>query len=280
MKSSPVIYKDLWFKIIGCLFASYIVDALNREETLFQRLSSKYFYVDIAGGFVISLAIWEMVRFATRYLDKRISWVVYPLKRILLQFVSGVFLPALFCFVFTMLWMKIAYNQDIFKTSWLFNEFYAAILIILLINLIYFTWWLFLAWREQQDRQISKSILNSTNADHKPIEVSKAGKTILLPQINIAYSYLSDGYCYIKTVEADIFVTTYSLDELTKMLNADQHFRVNRQMLISKKACKAYKSIEFGKIEVDVSPAFKDPVIVSQKRAKEFRKWISIEVYN
>jgi len=54
MQSSPVVYKDFWFKIIGCLLASYLVDALNREETIFQRVSSKYFYIDIAGGFIIA----------------------------------------------------------------------------------------------------------------------------------------------------------------------------------------------------------------------------------
>ena len=53
MNDAPVIYKDFWFKIIGCLLASYLIDALNREETIFQRLSSKYFYIDLAGGFVI-----------------------------------------------------------------------------------------------------------------------------------------------------------------------------------------------------------------------------------
>src|SRR5687767_928820 len=104
-------YKDFWFKIIGCLLASYIIDALNREETFFQRLSTKYFYIDLAGGFVIALVLWEMVRFATRYLDKRISWTEQPLKRILLQLGLGVVLPSLFSFVFTMLWMRLAYKQ-------------------------------------------------------------------------------------------------------------------------------------------------------------------------
>src|SRR5688572_31755321 len=101
-------YKDFWFKIIGCLMASYIIDALNREETFFQRLSTKYFYIDIAGGFVIALVLWEMVRFATSFLDKRISWTEQPLKRILLLLGLRVVLPSLFIFVFSMLWMRLA----------------------------------------------------------------------------------------------------------------------------------------------------------------------------
>ena len=278
MKSSPVVYKDFWFKIIGCLLASYLVDALNRDETIFQRVSSKYFYIDIAGGFVIALILWELVRFATRYLDKKSSWLEKPVKRILLQLGLGVAIPALFSFVFTMLWMRLAFNQDIFKTTWLFNEFYVVILIILLINLVYFTWWLYLTWKQQQTLPVSNEVgLNSDNVNpvFKTIEVTRAGKTILLPQSDIAYSYLNDGYCYIKTFEQDSFVTSYTLDELAKMLNTTHHFRVNRQILVSKKACKTYKSVEFGKIELELDPASKVPVIVSQKRAKDFRKWIS-----
>ena len=277
MNPAPVIYRDFWFKIIGCFLASYIIDALNRDESVFQRLSSKYFYIDIAGGFVISLIIWEIVRFSTRYLDKKISWTERPLKRILLQSGMGVLLPSVFSFVFTLVWMRLAYDQDIFKTSWLFNEFYVVILIILLINLVYFTWWLFLAWKQQQgsNHLQENSSVNNSDAIFKTIEVSKAGKTILLPQKDIAYSYLNNGYCYIKTFEEDSFVTTYTLDELTKILNKTQHFRVNRQILISKKACKAYKSLEFGKIEVELNLASKMPIVVSQKRAKDFRKWIS-----
>ena len=277
MNTTPVIYKDFWFKIIGCLLASYIIDALDREETIFQRLSSKYFYIDIAGGFLIALILWEFVRFATRYLDKKVSWADRPVNRILLQLALGVVLPSLFSFIFTWIWMKVAYDQDIFKTSWLNNEFYTVILIIVLINLVYFTWWLYLNWKHQSTFVLQGNAATEADAANKTIEVSKAGKTILLPQAHIAYSYLNNGYCYIKPIEGDSFVTTYTLDELTKMLSSKNHFRVNRQILVSKKSCKTYKSVENGKIELELEPAFKIPVIVSQKRAKDFRKWISAD---
>jgi DNA-binding LytR/AlgR family response regulator len=278
MNSTPVVYKDFWFKIIGCLVSSYIIDALNRNESIFQRLGSRYFYIDMAGGFVIALILWEIVRFATRYLDKKLSWTEHPVKRTLSQLLVGVVLPSLFSFIFTLLWMRLAYDQDIFKTTWLYNEFYTVIIIILFINLIYFSWWLFLVWKQQQDLMLStenKIGVSDQQSPAETIEVTKAGKTILLPQNNIAYSYLNNGYCYIKPFEGESFVTTYTLDELTKMLSQTHHFRVNRQILINKKACKTYKSIEFGKIELELDPASKIPVIVSQKRAKDFRKWIS-----
>jgi DNA-binding LytR/AlgR family response regulator len=186
--------------------------------------------------------------------------------------------------------MKFAYNQDIFKTSWLYNEYYAVILIILLINICYFTWWLYLKWKKLPDytsslqqplpatKHTSKASAPSTNTYGNIIEVTKAGKTILLLNQDIAIAYLNDGYCYIKTFGEDVFLTTYTLDEISRMLDENWFFRVNRQILISRISCSAYKSIEHGKVELDLHPPFRKPVIVSQKRAREFRKWISAVV--
>ena len=278
MQMAPVKYKDFWFKIFGCLLASYIIDALDRQETIFERLSSKYFYIDLAGGFVIALILWEFVRFITRYLDKRLSWSEQPVKRLVLQLLLGVVLPSLLSFVFTWIWMGLAYDQDIFRTSWLNNEFYTVILIILLINLIYFTWWLYLNWKQQSALALQGNPVTDTDTAHKTIEVSKAGKTFLLPQTDIAYCYLSNGYCYIKPFAGDVFVTSYTLDEVSRMLGDFLFFRVNRQFLVSRKSCSAYKSIENGKIELDLVPTYKTAVVVSQKRAHTFRKWVSAAI--
>ena len=278
MQMAPVKYKDFWFKIIGCLLASYIIDALDRQETIFERIRSKYFYTDIAGGFVIALILWEFVRFFTRYLDKRLTWSEEPVKRLLLQLAFGVVLPSLLSFVFTWIWMRAAYDQDIFKTSWLNNEFYTVILIILLINLIYFTWWLYMNWKQQSALALQGNRVSDRESIHKTIEVSRAGKTILLPHTDIAYCYLSNGYCYIKPFEGDVFVTAYTLDEVTRMLGEFLFFRVNRQFLVSRKSCSAYKSIENGKIELELVPTYKSAVVVSQKRARAFRKWVSAAI--
>jgi hypothetical protein len=260
-------YKDFWFKIIGCVAASFVIDALNREESFFTRLSYSYFYTDLLGGFVIALLIWETARIAIRWLDRKYSWTEQPARRITFQLLLAVCLPALLSFVFTLLFMKLAYNQDIFETTWLYNELYAVILIIILVNLIYFTWWLYL--QRQPEQPPAQAPMPSI------VEVSKAGKKILLPEQDIAYAYLDGNYCYIKTFGVESFVTTYTLDEVTRLVSANLFFRVNRQVLINKRSCAAYRSIENGKVEVDLNPPAKTAVIVSQKRAKDFRSWVT-----
>ena len=141
---TEVRYNDFWIKIIGSLVASEMIDSIGREESIFKEITHPYFYTDPVGGFIISLILWEIVRFVIRRLDKNITGSITLLRRISLQFLLAIVVPAFYVFVFTLLFMKLAYNQDIFKTEWLYNEFYVVILIIVIINLVYFTWWLFI----------------------------------------------------------------------------------------------------------------------------------------
>jgi len=284
---AEVRYHDFWIKIIGSLIASEMIDSIGREESIFRRITHPYFYTDLLGGFIISLILWEIVRFVIYRLDRKYNWIDDPVRRILLQFLLAVVLPAFLCFVFTLLFMKLVYGQDIFKTEWLYNEFYVVILIIVIINLVYFTWWLFMRWQALHGQSLvardpekvnDNAAIGERASAPEPaaiITVTKAGKNILLPQAEITYVVLEGSYTFIKTGKGESFVTTYTLDELTKILDPDSFFRVNRQIIVSRNACKAYTNIENGKVSIHLSVDVKIPVIVSQKRAKAFRNWIS-----
>ena len=285
--TSEIRYNDFWVKIIGSLIASEMIDSIGRDESIFKRITHPYFYTDLLGGFVISIILWEIVRFVIYRLDKKYNWIDYPARRIFLQFLFAIVVPSFLCFVFTLLFMKLVYNQDIFQTEWLHNEFYGVILIIVIINLVYFTWWLFLRWQalhrqsligQSSEKENGSGLTNHRTSISDPaaiITVTKAGKNILLPQVEITHVVLEGNYTFIKTVNGESFVTTYTLDELTKIMDADSFFRVNRQIIVSRNACKAYQNIENGKISIDLSVDIKTRVIVSQKRAKAFRNWIT-----
>lgn len=267
-------YNDFWFKILGSLIASGLIDSLNRKGAILDRMVEKTFLIDLIAGFLISLLLWEFVRYVTRKLDERFDWLAKPAQRIGLQFAFCVCMPAALSFVFTLCFMQIAYQQDIFNTTWLYSEFYAVILIILLINLVYFTWWLFLKNETDTPTPSRQPILHKQDIIPQPIQVSKGNANVLLHHAEIAFINLDGNYSFIYTHDGENFVTTYTLDDLSKRLGEDSFFRANRQVIISRKSCRAFKSIENGKITIDIVPVPKIPVIISQKRASDFRKWI------
>src|SRR6476620_11390601 len=109
---TEVHYNDFWIKIIGSLIASEMIDSIGRYESIFKRVTHPYFYTDLLGGFVISLILWEIVRFVIHRLDKKYNWIDQPARRIFLQFLFAIMIPSFLCFVFTLLFMRLMYNQD------------------------------------------------------------------------------------------------------------------------------------------------------------------------
>lgn len=110
-------------------------------------------------------------------LDIKFDWLKQPVQRIALQLMLGIILPAFLSFVFTAAFMKLTYNQDIFETDWLFTEFYTVIIIIVFINLIYFTWWLYNRSRAVQSLPVSDKIaeaedLSNIEREIKPEHIS------------------------------------------------------------------------------------------------------------
>jgi hypothetical protein len=278
-----VTYHDFWVKIIGSLVASELIDAVGRNGSILERINTKSFFIDLAAGFFISIMLWELIRYVIKKLDQRMDWLAQPILRISLQLIFGVAVPACLAFVFTMFYMQLAWQQDIFQTTWLHSEFFVVILIIVMINLVYFTWWLFLKNKTESSLQSSVSNLQlSVNSlqpsSHKgfaPIQVTKGNSSILLQPSEIAYVTLDSDYTFIYTNNDDHFVTTYTLEELSKKLDELQFFRANRQTIINRSACKSYRRMEHGKIGLDLEPNPKSPVIISQKSASNFRKWIA-----
>lgn len=280
-------YNDLPIQVCGSFWISYLIDAIGRPESVFERITTSYFYVDLLSGFLITFLLWEYLKRVVMFLDLRFEWFKETGLRLIFQLVLGFVVPSFFSFVLTYWYMKLIWNQDIFISQWLQNEFYVVQILLAFVNFYYFTYWLYLMNGKSTLSQISVQGINKSeiiNVDVQKgegfelksavIEVPKGGKNYLMPVSDMAYAYVKDNYSYIKQINNETFVTSYSLEDLYGMLDNNNFFRVNRQFIVNRKALKSYSSIENGKIEVEIDPISKDKIIISQKRAKAFREWI------
>lgn len=66
-----------------------------------------------------------------------------------------------------------------------------------------------------------------------------------------------------------------TLAELESELDPTQFFRVNRQYLVAAFAVKGFRTLGKGKLLVDLEPAPRDEVVVSQETASKFRAWLA-----
>jgi hypothetical protein len=274
----PVRYNDLYFRIIAALLAAHCIVAFGDKETLFQLLLDKYYYMALGSSFVIALILVSIVNFVTRKLDRFYDWKQYPVERTGLQLLAGLVLPAVVALLLAALYFKLN-GLDIFKTLYLQIDFPVIVGMILLFNLYYLAYYFYLRMRmaEMAVAQVSgnANISPDKSETKEVIIASRGAKNIPIPVEKISYIYHQDQYNFIRTSDKDDFLVTDPLDTIQQQLSPKQFFRVNRQMLVNFNACRHFENIENQKLRLHVLPESKEPIIISQKRAREFKDWMA-----
>lgn len=273
----PVHYKDLYFRFIAALLAAHCIVAFGDKETLFQLLLDKYYYMALGSSFVIALVLVTIVNLITRKLDKHYDWKVYPIERTGLQILAGLVFPAVVALLLAALYFKLN-GLDIFKTLYFQIDFPVIVGMILLFNIYYLAYYFYLQMRLAE--KAAKTLDGAENAilnraeSKEVIIASRGAKNIPIPVNKISYIYHLDQYNFIKTSDNEDFLIAEPLDIIQQQLSPKQFFRVNRQMLVNFNACSHFENIEHQKLRLYVIPEAKVPIVVSQKKAKEFKGWM------
>jgi ribosomal protein L36 len=285
--SSRFSYRDSWLRIIGSLVASHFIEVLGREESLFYLLLQKFYYIDVISGFFIAFTVWEIIARATQYLDARVPWEEHSVKRLGLQVVLAVFIPSVVLHILTYLQFTYILRQQMSLTSWYIYELPVCILLIILINTYYLTYYFFRQYHSLKQQGFNLASATTDSVMQTPIEksvikrkrqvfiINKGHRNIPLPVEEIAYIYKKEEYCYLRTFTGETHLIDESLEDIFARLDEEQFFRANRQTIVSFHACKYYSALEYGKLEVALLLEAEEPVIISQKRAPLFKEWVS-----
>lgn len=91
---------------------------------------------------------------------------------------------------------------------------------------------------------------------------------------NIALFRLENGNVHIITFEQEKYYPGKSLEELEEIVGGD-FFRVNRQMLVHRKAILTASSIFSRKLSLNISIPVDEGITISKEKAPAFLKWLS-----
>ncbi len=269
-------YSDFWIRLIGSMVFSHFVEVLGREESLTEQWLDVNYWIALASGGLIAFAVWSMISRLTIWLDRRYDWLEAPIQRISLQTVLGVLLPAVLVFLLTWIQISLLWDQNLLQNGFHLTEFPIIIFFLFLINGIYFTWYLY------NQLQLAKSIPPADERNISPppctyptVLLVNSGKMKLPIKVDsIRFISRQGDYTLIKTADRE-YIESISLDELESSLDPVLFFRANRQVIISYASCKGIRSLDYGKLEVQTDPPLGEPLVVSQKKARAFREWIS-----
>lgn len=104
--------------------------------------------------------------------------------------------------------------------------------------------------------------------------VKSGQKLIPIGSHQIAYFYKED-IVLLMTLKGEKYAVNFSLDELEKILNPQQFFRVNRQFIVQTEAIASIHQYFKGKLKLKLAPETPQEIIISQEKSALFKAWLN-----
>ena len=124
-----------------------------------------------------------------------------------------------------------------------------------------------------------EGLLNLIKANNKTYKttylVSHRDQLIPIKTASLAYLYIDTGIVKGITKNNQHYTFDEKLEDLENEIDPSYFYRVNRQFIVHKDAIANIKYYFNGKLILNVSPVFKEQIVVSKAKSTAFKKWIN-----
>lgn len=183
---------------------------------------------------------------------------------------------AIFLYVLSvdLLFYKFYYDISSLKEETTFFEYDLPIMAtMLLVGSAFF-------YQKYYNRPISKKT-NTQDISNKGIEKLKlqvGNETLLINHLEVGVIYTDQGMVWLQLLNGKNFHTNFILSKLLEELNENNFFRLNRQVIISRRGIVGFTKLDYQKLKVELSSqiSYDKNLIVSKYNAPEFKKWIAL----
>lgn len=126
-----------------------------------------------------------------------------------------------------------------------------------------------------QQIDILKKLLNNKPTYKERFLIKAGNKTQFKQTAEVAFIFADGKNAFIVTqTENRKYLIDHTLDELEKILNPDQFFRINRKHIVNLDSIREIKGQISTKLEVILDQACDQELLVSRDRATDFKNWI------
>lgn len=134
----------------------------------------------------------------------------------------------------------------------------------------------FFGFNQQLD--LFKQFMNSNSAgtvEYKERFVVKVGTQIkIVMRSEVVCFYSENKASYVQTTEGRNYIIDYSLEELEKMVDPTDFFRMNRKFIVSIHCIKDIYSYSNSRLKLNLINLESEELIVSREKVNDFKKWI------
>jgi DNA-binding LytR/AlgR family response regulator len=90
----------------------------------------------------------------------------------------------------------------------------------------------------------------------------------------IAYFQTTNELVLLVKKDGKKYLVDYTLEQLDKLLNPENFFRLNRQFIAHLSAIHEIHTYFNGKLKLELSPKATDEVVISRDKAGPFKLWL------
>lgn len=278
-------YPDRSLRLIAIPLWGIAYRNIGEVTPISSLLKDPVYYLDVAVGTLATFGVWELNRYIIRLMDRRYSWVDHTAVRLLIQ--------GLLCFGLSgliVLLLSFVYNTYVVDRHPLFNigvvfmtDIPMSWMFLLVMHLLYAGMWL-RAYHQQVVSGLYAQIRELDHRESRSEPARPALRSLLVNQgraqtpldiAEIAHVSIVGELCLVRTFQGLSYSLDQSLEQIAGLLPADDFFRLNRQILVHRRAVKKVAPDSSGRLLLSLDPAFSEEVAVSRKRAPAFRSWMT-----
>ncbi|HVW96802.1 MAG TPA: LytTR family DNA-binding domain-containing protein [Mucilaginibacter sp.] len=268
--SQDTSYNDLFLRIIISLIAGHIIVVFGEDDSFFQLLLNWDYYRSVLLSALIAFLLVSLINRITVLLDRKFDWKSKPIERTGLQLLLGFVTPGIIAFLLAAIYFK-CFGINILKTVYLKYDYPVILMFVFAFNLYYVGFYFYRQMKYWESQPIQTPRHSSLTDIYM---VTRGTKNIPLKKEEIVYFYHEGDYNFVRNRQGEDFLISETLEQVQELLDPKQFFRVNRQMIVHFDACLHFELLSYGKLKLLVKPAFKESIIISQKRAGSFKSWI------
>lgn len=103
--------------------------------------------------------------------------------------------------------------------------------------------------------------------------VKQGQRFLAIEHKEIAYFYIEGKLTFLKTFDNRKFIIEYTLEEIGKMVSANDFYRLNRSFIVHFKAIDKVHHFFHGKLKIELSPEIDKEILVSREGGTAFKEW-------
>lgn len=263
-------YRDTWIRVGLSLLGAHWIVSFGEPESIFELFLMRDYWRSLFGSAVIAYALLSLVRWICLKLDRWLDWREHPVARPFAQLGAGIGLLCLVAYLLAAIYF-VLHGMDIRDTVYIELDWPLIIAQLFIANLYYLVYYIVVVWKHSQ----SSESKNEKPHYRQVIIVQVAAKNIPVKVGDIAYFFRQNDENFLRTKAGVDYLISESLDYYEQALDPLMFFRSNRKFIVSFAASVRFENIENDKLELFVIPSYTERIIISQKRAPAFRKWMN-----